>query len=82
VSWTPDYGGYALRYDPAVAYEPLGFLTGVEVAWADGRYHLFYSAWGTEAIPDPSAYFCPDQNGGLISAVLTVNRATRYPGRC
>ena len=76
VSWIPDYSKRDLTYDTQFAYESLGFLTGVKVVLDNGTYRAYYSAWGTEQIPVNSAYLCPDQNGGFIPAVLTLNRAT------
>ena len=57
-------------------YESLGFLTGIEVVYVNGTYQAYYSAWGIEQIPDNTVYLCPDQQGDLIPAVLTLNRAT------
>lgn len=79
VTWTPDYSKRDLTYDTQYAYESLGFLTGVEVVLDNGTYRAYYSAWGTEQIPNNSIYLCPDQQGGLIPAVLTLNRATFIP---
>jgi hypothetical protein len=76
VNWTPDYSRRDLTYDTQYAYESLGLLTGVKVVLDNGTFRAYYTAWGTDQIPDTSAYFCPDQHGGLISAVLTLNRAT------
>ena len=75
VTWTPDYSKRDLTYDPQYAYESLGFLTGVNVVLDNGIYRAYYSAWGTEQIPDDRVYLCPDQQGGLIPAVLTLNYA-------
>jgi hypothetical protein len=75
-TWNPDYSGRSLSYDAAYAYEGLGFLTGVEVVLLDGTYHMFYSAWGTEGIPNPNPYYCPAQGGGYLEALLSLNRAT------
>lgn len=79
VSWTPDYSKRDLIYDPRYAYESLGFLTGVKVVLDNETYRAYYSAWGTEQIPDNTLYLCPDQQGGLIPGVLTLNRATFTP---
>jgi hypothetical protein len=76
VTWTPDYSKRDFTYSTQYGYEALGFLTGVKVVLVNGTYHTYYSAWGTEQIPNPSLYLCPDQQGQLISAVLTLNRAT------
>lgn len=76
VTWIPDYSKRDLTYDTQYAYESLGFLTGVKVVLANGTYRAYYSAWGTEQIPNNSVYLCPDQQGGLIPAVLTLNHAT------
>jgi hypothetical protein len=76
VTWAPDYSKRDLTYDTHHAYESLGFLTGVKVVLDNGTYRAYYSAWGTDQIPNVGAYFCPDQHGGLISGVLTLNRAT------
>lgn len=75
VSWIPDYSKRDLTYDTQYAYESLGFLTGVKVVLDNGTYRAYYSAWGTEQIPNNSVYLCPDQQGGLIPAVLTLNHA-------
>ena len=56
--------------------ESLGFLTGVKVLLDNGTYRAYYVAWGTEQIPSNSFYLCPNQQGVLIPAVLTLNRAT------
>ncbi len=77
INWTPDYSTRDLAYDTQFMYESLGFLTGIEVVRVDGTYQAYYSAWGTDQIPDDSVYLCPDQQGGFIPAVLTLNRATR-----
>ncbi|HKR58165.1 MAG TPA: hypothetical protein VJS64_00425, partial [Pyrinomonadaceae bacterium] len=79
VSWIPDYNKRDLSYDMQYAYESLGFLTGVEVVLDNGTYRAYYSAWGTEQIPNNSVYLCPDQQNNLIPAVLTLNRATFIP---
>lgn len=76
VIWTPDYSERSLAYDAQYAYESLGFLTGVKVVLDNGTYRAYYSAWGTEQIPDNAVYLCPDQQGAFIPAVLTLNRAT------
>ncbi|NNG01119.1 MAG: hypothetical protein HKM93_17140 [Desulfobacteraceae bacterium] len=76
VNWTPDYSRRDLTYDPRRAYESLGFLTGVDVVMDNGVYHAYYTSWGTDQIPDTNFYLCPDQNGTLIPAVITLNRAT------
>jgi hypothetical protein len=76
INWAPDYNARDLTYDMQYGYESLGFLTGIEVVYVNGTYQAFYSAWGTEQIPDDSIYLCPDQQGGLIPAILTLNRAT------
>jgi hypothetical protein len=76
INWAPDYSARDLTYDIQYGYESLGSLTGIEVVYANGTYQAYYSAWGTEQIPDDTIYLCPDQQGGLIPAVLTLNRAT------
>ena len=76
VNWTPDYARRTLEYDTQQGYEALGFLTGIEVVLVAGRYQAYYTAWGTEQIPDQSVYLCPDQQNNLIPAVLTLNRAS------
>jgi hypothetical protein len=79
ITWTPDYATRSLTYETSFGSEALGFLTGIEVVLVDGRYHAYFSAWGTEQIPNPTVYLCPDQTGNLIPAVLTLNRATYVP---
>lgn len=79
INWTPDYSTRDLTYDTQHLYESLGFLTGIEVVFHQSTYQAYYSGWGTEQIPDDSVYRCPDQQGDLIPAVLTLNRATRTP---
>jgi hypothetical protein len=76
VTWSPDYSKRDLSYDTRLGYESLGFLTGVEVVLYNGTYRAYYSAWGTEQIPDHTVYLCPDQQGRFVPAVLTLNRAT------
>ena len=76
ISWTPDYSARDLSYDNSLAYESYGFLTGVAAVLVNSTYYLYYSAWGTEQIPDSSLYLCPDQTGVLFPAVLTLNRAS------
>lgn len=76
INWIPDYSKRDLTYNIQLAYESLGFLTGIEVVIVNGTYHAYISAWGTEQIPDDTFYLCPDQSGGFIPAVLTLNRAT------
>lgn len=76
VNWTPDYTRRSLEYDPGIAYESLGFLTGVAVVLDGGFYRAYYTAWGTERSPSQFAYQCPDQQGNPIPAVLTFNRAS------
>ncbi len=76
INWSPDYRQRALSYDTRYGYESLGFLTGIEVVLVDGSYRAYYVAWGTQQIPDPSLYRCPDQQGGLIPAVLTLSMGT------
>ncbi len=76
VNWTPDYSKRHLAYDTQYAYESLGFLTGVDVVLINGTYRAYYSAWGMEQIPNATVYLCPNQQGGFMSAVLTLNRAT------
>jgi len=75
INWEPDYSSRDLTYDAQVAYESLGFLTGIEIVLVNGAYQAYYSAWGTEQIPDDTVYLCPDQQGGFISGVLSLNRA-------
>jgi hypothetical protein len=79
VTWTPDYAARSLTYDTGFGSEASGFLTGIEVVSVNGQYYAYYSAWGTEQIPDSDVYLCPDQTGGLISAVLSLNRAAYIP---
>jgi hypothetical protein len=79
ITWMPNYDVRSLAYDASFGSEALGFLTGVDVVRVNGGYHAYFSAWGTEQIPDPTVYVCPDQAGGLIPAVLTFNRATYVP---
>lgn len=75
INWIPDYNERDMTYDMQFAYESLGFLTGIEVVLVNGIYQAYYSAWGTEQIPDETVYLCPDQLGGFIPGVLTLNRA-------
>lgn len=75
VNWTADYSKRALTYDPQLAYESSGFLTGVKVISVGGKLFAYYSAFGTQQIPDPALYTCPDPQKMLQPAVLTLNRA-------
>lgn len=79
INWTPDYSARDITYDTQYPYESLGFLTGIEVVFHQGTYHAYYSAWGVEQIPDETVYLCPDHQGDLIPAVLTLNRAALIP---
>jgi len=76
INWAPDYSKRDLTYDAQLAYESLGFLTGIEIVLVNGTYQAYYSAWGTEQIPDNTVYLCPDQHGGFVPGVLSLNRAT------
>jgi hypothetical protein len=76
INWTPDYSARDLTYDTRHGYESLGFLTGIEVAYVNGTYRAYYCAWGADHIPDDTVYLCPDRQGGLIPAVLSLNLAT------
>ena len=76
IQWTTDYTKYDLRYDTQYRYEALGFLRGIDVVMVSGHYQAYYSAFGTERIPDSSIYLCPDQQNNPIPAVLSLNRAT------
>lgn len=76
INWAPEYSARDLTYDMKYGYESLGFLTGIEVVYVNGTYQAYYSAWGIEQIPDNTVYLCPDQQGALIPAALTLNRAT------
>jgi hypothetical protein len=79
ITWTPDYEARSLTYDTIFGFEELGFLTGIDVVLVDGTYRAYFSAWGTDQIPDTNVYRCPGQTGNLIPAVLTLNRATYVP---
>ena len=75
INWNADYTARDILYSKEYSYESLGFLTGIEVILVNGKYYMFYSAWGTEQIPD--GYECPDQYGGNIPGVLTLNTAVK-----
>ncbi len=77
ITWTPDYTTRALTYHPTLATETYGVLTGVTVARHDGHDWMFYAAWGTDGIPDPSEYLVPLQNGTLTPAVISISLAKR-----
>jgi hypothetical protein len=38
---------------------------------------LFYCAWGTHGIPDPTLYQVPLRSGSTVPAVITFAKATR-----
>jgi len=76
VSWTADYTARDVTWMPSFAYEANGLFTGVEVVRVNGEYRAYYSSWSNNNIPDPNIYLCPDQNGGFIPAISTLNLAT------
>ncbi len=76
VNWTPEYSAQHFTWQPGNAYESLGLMTGVKVVLINGEYRAYYSSWSSVQIPDPINYKCPDQQGGLLSAVTSLNLAT------
>jgi hypothetical protein len=75
ISWTADYTTRNFSYDIRYAYEQFGLMTGVEVVWVNNQRHMFYSAWGNDQVPDANLYKCPDQQGNLFTAVMTLSHA-------
>ncbi|HYE05755.1 MAG TPA: hypothetical protein VEL07_09585, partial [Planctomycetota bacterium] len=82
IAWTPDYGERDFRWDPTLAYERHGLITGVEVVQHAGEYRLFYGAWGDVGIPDPSLFLVPLQGGTLAPGAFCLcgARRTIVPG--
>lgn len=79
ILWIPNYSRYDLEYNPLYRTEQYGFLRGIAVILVGGRLRAFYSAFGAEANPDPNIYLCPDLQGKVFPATLTLNRATYIP---
>ncbi|HEX3132781.1 MAG TPA: hypothetical protein VHX44_04270 [Planctomycetota bacterium] len=77
VTWTPDYSIRDFAWNGSRDYETYGLLTGCSVVRHDGVDHLFYCAWGTHGIPDPTLYQVPLRSGSTVPAVITFAKATR-----
>ncbi len=75
----PDYDERQFSNRAPFGYESLGLLTGIEVVLANGEERAYYSAWGTEQNRDETVHKCPDQQGRLIPAIITLNEASFTP---
>lgn len=77
VLWTPDYAARDFQWDAQHPNEVYGLLTGCSVARRAGEDRMYYCAWGTVGIPDPSLYTVPLRAGPTVPAVMTMGLAVR-----